>query len=177
MERHGKTAPRRRGIRGGAAGKRAAAPRAPALVPTVRKLKRKGFISQRALADELNRKGIPAPRGGRWYQTTVVKTLARLGLITVGKGRTNTRLAVKQAADVRAEALAATIRKLRKAGFVSVSGIARELNERQVPPARGSKWHRSTVRRLLQRLDRLDRISHRRQGRFSARGIDLLRGW
>ena len=177
MERHGKTSSRRQGIRGGAAGKRAAAPRAPALVPTVRKLKRKGFISQRALADELNRKGIPAPRGGRWYQTTVVKTLARLGLITVGKGRTNTRLAVKQAADVRAEALAATIRKLRKAGFVSVSGIARELNERQVPPARGSKWHRSTVRRLLQRLDRLDRISHRRQGRFSARGIDLLRGW
>jgi hypothetical protein len=156
MELHGKTSSRRRGIRCGAAAKRAANSRAPALVPTVRKLKRKGFISQRALADELNRIGIPAPRGGRWYQTTVVKTLARLGLITVGKGRTNQRLAVKQAADARARALTSTIRKLRKAGFVSLGDIARELNERQVPPAWGSKWHRSTVRRLLQRLERLE---------------------
>ena len=160
MERHGKTSSRRQGIRGGAAGKRAAAPRAPALVPTVRKLKRKGFISQRALADELNRKGIPAPRGGRWYQTTVAKTLTRLGLITVGKGSTNQRLAVKQAADARARALASTIRKLRKAGFVSVSAITRELNERQVPPAWGSKWHRNTVSRLLERLKSRSDASH-----------------
>jgi hypothetical protein len=159
MELHGKTSSRRRGIRGGAAAKRAANSRAPALVPTVRKLKRKGFISQRALADELNRKGIPAPRGGRWHLTTVVRTLTRLRLITVGKGRTNQRLAVKQAADARVRALASTIQKLRKAGFVSVSAIARELNERHVPPAWGSKWHRSTVRRLLERLDRLGRVS------------------
>jgi hypothetical protein len=165
MELHGKTSSRRRGIRGGAAAKKATNSRASALVPTVRKLKRKGFISQRALADELNRKGILAPRGGRWYLTSVVRMLTRLGLITVGKGRTNQRLAVKQAADARARTLASTIRKLRKAGFVSVSAIARELNERQVPPAWGSKWHRSTVRRLLQRLDRLGRVSrsqHRR---------------
>jgi len=165
MERHGKTSSRRQGIRGGAAGKRAAAPRAPALVPTVRKLKRKGFISQRALADELNRKGIPAPRGGRWYQTTVVKTLTRLGLITVGKGRTNQRLAVKQAADARARALASTIRKLRKAGFVSIGVIARELNEREIKTARGSKRHRSSVRQLLLRLDRLDRVSRSQRRR------------
>jgi hypothetical protein len=156
MELHRKTSSRRRGIRGGAAAKKATNSRASALVPTVRKLKRKGFISQRALANELNRKGIPAPRGGRWHLTTVVRTLTRLGLITVGKGRTNQRLAVKQAADARARALASTIRKLRKAGFVSVSAIARELNDRQVPPAWGSKWHRSTVRRLLRRLERLE---------------------
>jgi hypothetical protein len=167
MERHGKTSSRRQGIRGGAAGRRAAAPRAPALVPTVRKLKRKGFISQRALADELNRKGIPAPRGGRWYQTTVVKTLARLGLITVGNGRTNQRLAVKQAADARATALAGTIRKLRKAGFVSVSAIARELNEREIQTARGSKWHRNSVSQLLERLEKLE-TARRRRGRSSS---------
>jgi hypothetical protein len=159
MELHGKTLSRRRGIRGGAAAKKATNSRASALVPTVRKLKRKGFISQRALADELNRKGIPAPRGGRWHLTTVVRTLTRLGLITVGKGQGQPKTG-RQAADARARALASTIRKLRKAGFVSVSAIARELNERQVPPAWGSKWHRSTVRRLLERLDRLDRVSH-----------------
>jgi hypothetical protein len=155
MELHGKTSSRRRGIRGGAAAKKATNSRASALVSTVRKLKRKGFISQRALADELNRKGIPAPRGGRWYLTSVVKMLTRLGLITLGGGRTNTRRAKKQAADARAKALASTIRKLRKAGFVSVSAIARELNERGIPTARGSKWHRSGLSRLLRRLDRL----------------------
>ena len=143
----------------------AANARAPALVPTVRKLKARGFISQRALADELNRKGIPAPRGGRWYQTTVAKTLTRLGLITVGKGSTNQRLAVKQAADARARALASTIRKLRKAGFVSIGVIARELNEREIKTARGSKWHRSSVRQLLLRLDRLDRVSRSQRRR------------
>src|SRR3984893_8404171 len=163
MERHGKTAPRRRGIRGGAAGKRALAPRAPALVPTVRKLKRKGFISQRALADELNRKGIPAPRGGRWHLTTVVRTLTRLGLIRVGKGRSNQRLAVKKAADARAGALASTIRKLRKEGFVSLGDIARELDKRHVPTARGGKWHRKSVSRMLRRLDRLERVPRSRR--------------
>jgi hypothetical protein len=120
------------------------------------KLKARGFVSHRALAEELNRKGIPAPRGGRWYQFTVIRALTRLGLITVGEGRTNKRLAVKQSADARARALASTIRKLRKAGFVAISAITRELNERQVPPAWGSKWHRSTVRRLLQRLEGLE---------------------
>jgi hypothetical protein len=166
MALHGKTASR--GIRGGTAAKKATNSRASALVPTVRKLKRNGFISQRALADELNRIGIPAPRGGRWYQTTVVKTLARLGLITVGKGRTNQRLAVKQAADARARALTSTIRKLRKAGFVSLGDIARELHKRRLPTARGGKWHRSSVRKLLLRLEKLE-TARRRRGRSSSR--------
>jgi hypothetical protein len=163
MELHGKTLSRRRGIRGGAAAKKATNSRASALVPTVRKLKAKGFVSHRALADQLNQKGIPAPRGGRWYLTSVVRMLTRLGLTTVGNGRTNQRLAVKQAADARARALASTIRKLRKAGFVSVSAIARELNERQVPPAWGSKWHRSSVSRVLRRLEKLEAGSRRRR--------------
>jgi hypothetical protein len=167
MERHGKTSSRRRGIRGGEASKRAADSRARALVPTVRKLKAKGFVSHRALADELNRKRIPAPHGGRWHPTTVVRMLTRLGLITLGNGRTNSRLALKRGADARAEALAATIRKLRKAGLVSLSVIARELTKRQVPSARGGKWHRSTVSGLLHRLEKLE-TARRRRGRSSS---------
>ena len=147
---------RKRGLHGALAGKRAADYRAPALVPTLRKLKAKGFVSHRALADQLNRKGIPAPHGGRWHLTTVVRMLTRLGLITLGKGRTNNRLAHKQAADARAKALAATIRKLRKAGFVSLTAITRGLNERGIQTARGSKWHRTSVDRLLHRLERLE---------------------
>ena len=166
MERvHGKTSSRGRGIRGGAAAKRAADSRARALVSTVRELKAKGFVSHRALADELNRRGMLSARGGRWHLTTVVRMLTRLGLITLGKGRTNNRLAHKRAADARAKALASTIRELRKAGFVSFTAIARELNEREIQTARGSKWHRSGVSRLLRRLERLDRASNSRHRR------------
>jgi hypothetical protein len=61
-----------------------------------------GFVSRRALADELNRRGIPTARGGSWHYTTIVRTLTRLGLLTSGKGaRINNGLANKQAADAR----------------------------------------------------------------------------
>jgi Recombinase len=153
----------RRG-QGALALKQATNPRAPALAAsTARGLKAKGFVSHQALADELNRKGIPAPRGGRWHLTTVVRLLTRLGLITLGKGRTNIRLAHKRAANARAKALASTIRKLRKAGFVSINAIARELNEREITPAQGGKWHPTTVSRLLRRLKRLEHSSARRR--------------
>ena len=82
-----------------------------------------GFVSKCALADELNRRGIPAARGGSWHRTSVVRVLLRLGLITSGHG--NNGLALKRAADVRAEAVGPTIRELRKAGFVSGMAIAR----------------------------------------------------
>jgi hypothetical protein len=96
--------------------------------------------------------------------------LARLGLARDG----NNGLALKKAADVRAEALSQTIHKLRKAGL-SARAIARELNARKIATALGGKWHTTSVYRLLQRLEKLDRASnsrHRRQGRISAHGID-----
>ena len=55
----------------------------------------------------------------------------RLGLVTSGNrniGRTN-----KQAADVRAKAMASTIRALQARDLVSFSAIAHELNEREIP--------------------------------------------
>ena len=127
---------------------------------TIRELRAAGFASPRALADELNRLGVVGPRGGKWHPTSVI-ILARLGLVT-GNGRDNNRLALMRAADARAEALAATIRKLRKAGLVSLGALARELNERQLPAARGGKWQRSSVSQLLQRLERLERRKSRR---------------
>ena len=147
---------RRRGVQGALANKQAAGSRAPALVPTVRKLKAKGYVTHQALAEKLNRRGIPAPQGGRWHLTTVIGMLARLGLIALGNGRSNSRLAAKRAADARAKALAATVRELRKAGFVSLGAIARELDKRRVRAARGGKWHRSSVSQLLRRLETLD---------------------
>src|SRR5216683_270093 len=86
MERvRGKTPHRRRGLHG----KLAADSRAHALVPVIRELRAAGFISRRSLANELNRRGIPTARGGRWHYTTVVRILTRLGWIPPGKGRTN----------------------------------------------------------------------------------------
>jgi hypothetical protein len=141
------------------AGMRAADARAYALALTIQKIMAAGFVSLRTLANELNRRRIPTALGGRWHLTTVVRMLTRLGLITLGNGRANNSLAQKQAADARAKALASTIRKLRKAGFVSIKAIARELNERGIPTAQGSKWHPFGVSRLLKRLERLDRVS------------------
>ena len=149
----GKTSSRWRGIRGVVAGKRAAEARARALASTLRELRAAGFISRRALADELNRRGIPTARGGSWHYTTIVRMLTRLGLLTSGKGgRINNGLASKQGADARAKALASTIRALQAKGLVSFSAIARELNEQEIPTALGGKWHPASVSRLLRRL-------------------------
>jgi recombinase len=104
-------------------------------------------------------------RGDRWHYTTVVRMLTRLGLITLGKGRINNALAHKQAADARAKALASTIRKLRRAGLVSISAIARELNERGIPTAQGGKWRLTTVTRPLERLERLEAFRRTRATR------------
>jgi Recombinase len=117
---------RRGGHPGALANKRAPDSQALALAPTIRKLLAAGFVSRRALADELNRRGIPTARGGSWRYTTVVRMLARLGLLTSGKGgRINNGLASKQAADAQAKALASTIRALQTEGLVSFSNIAR----------------------------------------------------
>jgi DNA-binding HxlR family transcriptional regulator len=132
--------------------KRAADSRARALASTIRKLMAAGFVSRRTLADELNRRGIPTARGGSWHGTTVERMLTRLGLITSG----NNVLANKQAADVRAKALASTIRALQAKGLVSSKTIARKLNEREIPTALSGKWHKTSVTRLLHRLERLE---------------------
>ena len=86
----------------------------------------------------------------------LVRVLMYLGLATSGNGMVNNGQANKQAADVRAEALRSTIRKLRKSGFASMSAIARELNKRGTVTARGGKWRPAGVSQLLHRLQRLE---------------------
>jgi hypothetical protein len=155
LTRSGRIVPAKDGrINNGQAHKRAANSRAAALASTIRQLMAAGFVSQRELANELNRRGIPTALGGSWHRTTVARMLTRIGLVTSGNrniGRTN-----KQAADARAKALASTIRALQATGLVSFSAIARELNQREIPTARGGKWHPCGVSRLLHRLERLE---------------------
>jgi hypothetical protein len=166
MERVRGTSSRRRSIPGALANKRAADARARAFASTLRGLRAAGFISRQAQADELNRRRIPTARGGRWQYVTVVRMLARLGLLTSGKGgRINNGQAGKQAADARAKKLARTIRALKAKGHISLSAIAHALNEREIPSALGGRWYSASVRRLLERLERFDRVSrsqHRR---------------
>ena len=154
------TSSRPRGIDAAASAlKQGADFRAAALASTIREIMAIGFVSQSALADELNRNGIPTARGGSWHRTTVARVLIRLGLITSGQG--NNGLAIRRIADARADALSPTIRELQKAGFVSSSAIARKLNAREIPTARRCKWQRASVDQLLRRLERLDRASNR----------------
>jgi hypothetical protein len=113
----------------------------------------------------MNRRGIATARGGNWHRNTVLRMLRRLDLLTSGQDGIDNGLTRKRVADVRTEALRPTIRKLRKAGFVSIKAIAAELNERGIAAPRGGKWRLTTVTRLLQRLERLDLRSNRRHRR------------
>jgi Recombinase len=151
---------------GALANKQAADSQALALATTIRELRAAGFLSRRTLADELNRRRIPTARGGRWHYTTVVRMLTKLGLLASGKGaRANNGQTGKRVADARAKALAPTIRELQAKGLVSLRAIANVLNEREKPTALGYNWHPSTVRRLLQRLEKLNRASRRQHHR------------
>jgi hypothetical protein len=83
--------------------------------------------------------------------------LSRLGLLSsFTDGRINNGQAGKQPADAKAKALASTVRELQAKGLDTFGAIARELNAREMPTARGSKWHPTSVKRLLRRLERLE---------------------
>jgi hypothetical protein len=145
--------------RSGSASKEAASSRAATLASTIRELTADGFISRRSLAGELNRRGIPSARGGRWYYTSILRVLMRLDLVTPAKGRANIAFAHQQAADARARPFASTIREIQKAGFLTTGSIARELNKRKIPSPGGGKWRSDIVIRLINRLAALRLLS------------------
>jgi len=79
--------PNRGGISSGLGNKRAADMRAERLGPTIRELRKAGFVSIKAIAAELNERGIAAPRGGKWHITTVTRLLERLERLELSSGR------------------------------------------------------------------------------------------
>lgn len=85
---------------------------------------------------------------------------ARLGnpngataLQRAGKGNRDAVQAIRDRADARAGDLRPVIEALHREGIQSLGGIADELNRRGMLTARGGRWHRSTVKNLLCRLD------------------------
>ncbi len=51
---------------------------AKTLKPVIKELASEGVTSVRGVAEALNRRGIPTPKGGRWHPTSVARLLARL---------------------------------------------------------------------------------------------------
>ncbi len=70
-----------------------------------------------------------------------------------GKGGQPFREAVTRNADQHAADLAPIIAELQKNDITSLRGIAAELNARGMLTRRGGRWHVSTVRNLLARIE------------------------
>lgn len=70
-----------------------------------------------------------------------------------GKGTGAAVGAVKASADAHAARLAPVVAAIRAEGHTSLPAIARELNERHMETPRGGRWHPSSVRNLLARID------------------------
>ena len=126
--------------------------RASQLASVIGEVRTDCFTTWRAMTDELNRRGIPTPKGCRWHCTSLGRVLARLGMTSSNTRGGNGAVANKKAAYMRAKALASILHSLRAAGFVSHRAMAHELNVRKIPSARGGRWHRPTVSRVLARL-------------------------
>jgi hypothetical protein len=72
------------------------------------------------------------------------------------EAREAARRAVAANADARARALAPVIAEIRASGITAPSAIAAALTARRIPTARGHRlWSADSVRKLLDRLDRL----------------------
>jgi DNA invertase Pin-like site-specific DNA recombinase len=72
-----------------------------------------------------------------------------------GKGNKGSLRAIRANADRHAQRLSPVVEDIRQSGLVSLGAIAAELNERGMLTPRGGKWHASSVRNLLLRLDKL----------------------
>jgi len=70
------------------------------------------------------------------------------------KGTTAAVNAVRRNAEARVSEYAEVVDDVRNAGIRSLQGLARELNARGIITPRGGKWHASSVRNLVARLDR-----------------------
>lgn len=61
----------------------------------------------------------------------------------------------QQRADEFAGALAPVIAQIKAEGYTTLESIRDELTRRQVPTAKGGRWHLRTVHRLIKRIERI----------------------
>jgi hypothetical protein len=87
-------------------------------------------------------------RGVRLRNPNGAATLRR-----AGKGSAALRDAVARNAEAHATDLAPVLAEIRAAGSTSLRAIAAELSRRGMLTRRGGRWHISTVRNLLARVE------------------------
>ena len=75
----------------------------------------------------------------------------KLGVYGKTLARKNKEEAVRQARELNS-----VIEEIRDSGITGIQKIADEMNRRKIPTARGGKWHRTSVMRLLQRVENVD---------------------
>tara|TARA_Y100001947_G_C10298787_1_gene286188 strand:+ start:375 stop:1058 length:684 start_codon:yes stop_codon:yes gene_type:complete len=68
-----------------------------------------------------------------------------------GAGQAEATKAAQEKAEARASDLLPIIQEIQDAGTTSLGGIAKALNERDIPTARGRKWQAVQVKRILDR--------------------------
>jgi len=118
---------------------------------------------ERKLTSDRTKAALAAAKArGTWTKAdgTPYKSGARLGnpngaaaLHRAAKGTGAALKAVRANASSRAQDLAETVADVRAAGARSLAQIANELNVRGIVTARGGRWHSSSVRNLLARLE------------------------
>jgi DNA invertase Pin-like site-specific DNA recombinase len=145
--------------------------RAAAVLPTIIELWNDGRTSPGMIASELNRRRIPAVRGGKWYDATVTALLHEAGV--------DFTVAAQHRAAFRQQLLI-KIAEIRGAGITKPDPIARELNARNVPPpGKGRQWYGATVSLFLMQNERdLDDGAKRKAAtrlRRRQKGDDLAR--
>ena len=69
------------------------------------------------------------------------------------KGNAASLEAIRSRADAHAENLAPVVRALGEEGITSLGAVASALNERGMLTPRGGRWHKTSVRNLLSRLE------------------------
>jgi hypothetical protein len=57
-------------------------------------------------------------------------------------------------ADSFASEIKPIIDEIKQAGIVTLAGIATALNARGIQTARGGRWHATTVRNIVQRIEK-----------------------
>ena len=61
----------------------------------------------------------------------------------------------RRRADEFAAQVAPTIAQIKSEGYTTIEAIRDELNRRDVPTARGGRWHQATVHNLVKRIERI----------------------
>jgi DNA invertase Pin-like site-specific DNA recombinase len=116
------------------------------LAPVIAEIRAAGFVSIRAVARQLDLRGIRPLRSNEWGQRSVGKLLSRL---SVARSVSESKQARRAAMQRWAAALTPVITDVRGSGHKTLESIADELNARGVPCFRGGQWDHTALRRAL----------------------------